>query len=66
MDYSQVISYIDNGNKFWLNFAMQDEDKRELLVSGMLSAAHFLHKFDWHAYKRLRHDLYLKEMKLRN
>jgi NTE family protein len=56
-DYQNLITYIDTGSAFWLNFYLTDEDKRSLFKAGVRDALTFLDGFDWEAYKQVRRKL---------
>lgn len=56
-DYKQLIQHIDIGDHNWLNFALTDEEKKDLFVRGAKAAATFLRKFDWKKYKETRQQM---------
>ncbi len=53
-DYKMLIKHINIGEHNWLNFALTDDDKKDLFVRGARAAAEFLRKFDWLGYKKVR------------
>ena len=55
-DYRKLVSYIDPGPHYWLDFSMGNADKRDLFMRGAQAAAAFLRRFEWEDYKRLRAD----------
>lgn len=56
-DYRQLIQHINIGQHNWLNFALTDEDKKDLFVRGAKAAATFLRKFNWANYKDTRRQM---------
>jgi len=56
-DYKHLIMHINIGQHNWLNFALTDEDKKDLFVRGARAAASFLRKFDWAGYKEIRRQM---------
>jgi NTE family protein len=56
-DYQNLITYIDTGKVFWLNFYLTDTDKLFLFKAGVQAALSFLDGFDWEAYKQVRRKL---------
>lgn len=56
-DYQQLVEMIDTGHHNWLNFTMEDNDKRDLFARGAQAAARFLCKFDWKDYKKTREGI---------
>lgn len=53
-DYSRLIRAIDTGEADWLNFAMEDDEKKDLFAAGVCEARTFLGRFDWEEYKKTR------------
>lgn len=54
-DYQKLICFIDADKNFkWLNFNMSPERQQKLFLLGAQKAIHFLEKFDWPKYKKLR------------
>ena len=58
-DYRMLVSYIrtDETKVNWLDFNMNDEDKKKLFLAGMQTAYEFLMKFNWIEYKKTRAEL---------
>ena len=57
-DFEKTIGRIDVRGFNWLNFNISDEEKCQLFVKGAQTAADFLKKFDWEAYKKGREQMY--------
>jgi NTE family protein len=53
-DYRRLVTCIDTGGHYWLNFGMSDDARQDLFLRGMRAACHFLIRFDWLKYKDLR------------
>jgi len=56
-DYRQLLTYIDTGDHFWLDFSLGHEAQVDLFRRGAEAAADFIETFDWGAYKELRGDV---------
>ncbi len=56
-DYRKLVTYIDTGEHYWLDFEMTLEGKRDLFLRGAKAAQNFLMKFDWPSYKDTRSQL---------
>ena len=56
-DYRKLVTYIDTGEHYWLDFEMSLEGKRDLFLRGAKAAQAFLTKFDWASYKETRQQL---------
>ncbi|MDQ3624103.1 MAG: patatin-like phospholipase family protein [Verrucomicrobiota bacterium] len=56
-DYRKLVTCIDTKDHNWLNFNMKPEEKIELFVSGARAADHFLRKFNWVEYKKIRRGI---------
>jgi NTE family protein len=53
-DYRKLVAFIPTGNHNWLDFFLKDEAKVDLFARGVRTAADFLIKFNWKAYKDIR------------
>jgi NTE family protein len=53
-DYQRLVTCIDTGEHYWLDFKMSDEDKIDLFSRGARAADHFLREFNWGEYKKVR------------
>jgi NTE family protein len=53
-DYRKLVSYIEPGPHYWLDFGMGKEERRDLFLRGARAAASFLVDFDWDNYKHMR------------
>ncbi len=53
-DFKHLIAYIDTDGYNWLDFGMSADAKVGLFIKGARSAAEFLTRFDWKAYKDIR------------
>lgn len=58
---SHSIQFVDCSPSNWLNFFMEDKEKRELFNKGFQAGLEFLVKFDWENYKYERMLVALKE-----
>jgi NTE family protein len=56
-DYKHLIQHINIGHHNWLNFALTDDDKKDLFARGAMAADRFLRKFDWNGYKEIRRKM---------
>jgi NTE family protein len=57
-DYSYIICSIDADSQYnWLDFNMNDENKKSLFMLGAQKAIEFLETFDWTKYKEIRQKL---------
>jgi NTE family protein len=56
-DYQHLVTMIDTGPHNWLNFALSDADKVDLLARGAKAAADFLCGFEWANYKKIRQGI---------
>lgn len=56
-EYEKLISEIDTGNHYWLDFNLSDEAKKELFSKGVETAADFLTKFNWNEYREIRRGM---------
>ena len=56
-EYQRLVTYVDTKGIGWLDFNMSPENKLSLFSQGVKAAMRFLDKFDWPAYKNLRHDM---------
>ncbi len=53
--YNKGIAYVEIGTELsWLNFFMNESQKKELFVKGAQAAIAFLENFDWDVYKTER------------
>ena len=54
-DFQKLICFIDADKDFnWLNFKMNDEQKKKLFLLGARKGLDFISKFDWEKYKSIR------------
>ena len=54
-DFQKLICFIDADKDFnWLNFKMNDEQKKKLFLLGARKGLDFISKFDWENYKSIR------------
>lgn len=54
-DFQKLICFIDADKDFnWLNFKMDDEQKKKLFLLGARKGLDFITKFDWENYKSIR------------
>ncbi len=51
------VKKVDVSDHNWLNFAMSDNEKKQLFVKGVLAGLSYLEGFDWQAYKEARMKL---------
>ena len=56
-EYEKLISEIDTGRHYWLNFNLSDEAKKELFAKGVETASDFLTNFNWNEYKDIRRGM---------
>lgn len=56
-DYRKLVTYIDTGEYYWLDFEMTEESKHDLFQRGAKAAHDFLIKFEWASYKETRRQL---------
>ncbi|MEM7036017.1 MAG: patatin-like phospholipase family protein [Bacteroidota bacterium] len=62
-DYRRLVSSIDTTGYDWMNFDVSDDTKRALFVRGAQAARDFLLEFDWQAYKKIRREREVKNLK---
>jgi NTE family protein len=54
-DFQKLICFIDADKDFnWLNFKMNDEQKKKLFLLGARKGLDFITRFDWENYKSIR------------
>ncbi len=58
------IQYVDCSPSSWLNFFMEEKEKKILFNKGFRAGLAFLEKFEWEAYKYERMLVALKEKKI--
>jgi len=55
--FAQVVTHIDTGNYYWLNFDMKKEDMQNLFHHGSAAARNFLDGFNWEEYRDARNNV---------
>ncbi len=56
-EYRKLVTYIDTGDFYWLDFEMKRKEKIDLFLHGAKAAHDFLLKFEWRAYQETRKKL---------
>ncbi len=56
-DYKKLVTFIQTGDHYWLDFGIDTDGKVDLFRRGVDAAADFLRDFDWEAYKEVRRGL---------